>query len=369
MRILALVGVIAGLSLPLAATAQEVVADSTQVHVVRPGDTLWDLARQYLSDPYRWPDIFTINRGTVADPHWIYPQARLLIPGAGRLAGTGAAVGEPAADARTMNVARAGRTAIAGRTVFFAGEREAARQRSAVRQTTPAEVPVVPVGRYLAAGLLVPDADIDAIGRLVEVISPTVVDRASPPQIQPYDRVNMVVTEAVAAGDRVQLLRPGRLVEPYGRIFQPTGSARVLSVDAGVATVEVDEFYDRVEPGDIAVARPEFEARYGASPVPATGLDGEILALAEPQPVVSTEDVAFVNLGAASGVVEGDEYVAYLPATQVDWGERPEVEVARLQVVRVSNLTSAVRVLSLEQPALVEGLPVRLVARMVGNDG
>ncbi|MEX0912749.1 MAG: hypothetical protein WD031_04900, partial [Gemmatimonadota bacterium] len=75
------------------------------------------------------------------------------------------------------------------------------------------------------------------------------------------------------------------------------------------------------------------------------------------------------NLGAASGVVEGDEYVAYLPATQVDWGERPEVEVARLQVVRVSNLTSAVRVLSLEQPALVEGLPVRLVARMVGNDG
>jgi hypothetical protein len=38
--------------------------------------------------------------------------------------------------------------------------------------------------------------------------------------------------------------------------------------------------------------------------------------------------------------------------------------VARLQVVRVTELTSAVRVASLEHPALAEGLPVRLTARM-----
>jgi nucleoid-associated protein YgaU len=27
-------------------------------HVVKRGDTLWDLARQYLKDPFRWPDVF-----------------------------------------------------------------------------------------------------------------------------------------------------------------------------------------------------------------------------------------------------------------------------------------------------------------------
>jgi hypothetical protein len=38
--------------------------------------------------------------------------------------------------------------------------------------------------------------------------------------------------------------------------------------------------------------------------------------------------------------------------------------VARLQVVRVSRRTAAMRVVAMEQPALVPGLPVRLVGKM-----
>ncbi len=29
-----------------------------RVHVVQRGDTLWDLARQYLNNPYLWPQIW-----------------------------------------------------------------------------------------------------------------------------------------------------------------------------------------------------------------------------------------------------------------------------------------------------------------------
>jgi hypothetical protein len=93
-------------------------------------------------------------------------------------------------------------------------------------------------------------------------------------------------------------------------------------------------------------------------------LEGSLLALEVPQPVVGTEDLAFVNLGTASGVVEGDEFEVYLPSSVESWGIRPEVVVGRLQVVRATRLVSAVRVVALEQPALEPGLPVRLVARM-----
>jgi len=49
-----------------------------KVHIVQRGDTLWDLAQQYLSDAYLWPQIWEKNP-YVANPHWIYPGDPILI--------------------------------------------------------------------------------------------------------------------------------------------------------------------------------------------------------------------------------------------------------------------------------------------------
>ncbi|HYF73806.1 MAG TPA: hypothetical protein VD864_13340 [Nocardioides sp.] len=49
--------------------------------VVRPGDTLWDLAATHLGEPRRWPEIYALNRAAIgADPGLIHPATRLRLP-------------------------------------------------------------------------------------------------------------------------------------------------------------------------------------------------------------------------------------------------------------------------------------------------
>ncbi len=44
---------------------------------VRPGDTLWDLAGRLYGDSWAWPLLWGWNRTLVRDPHWIFPDQRL----------------------------------------------------------------------------------------------------------------------------------------------------------------------------------------------------------------------------------------------------------------------------------------------------
>lgn len=47
-------------------------ADAPEQYVVKLGDTLWDISKVYLRDPWYWPEIWYVNP-QVANPHLIYP--------------------------------------------------------------------------------------------------------------------------------------------------------------------------------------------------------------------------------------------------------------------------------------------------------
>lgn len=45
-------------------------------HMVRRGDTLWDLCGHYYDNPYAWPRVWSYNP-QIENPHWIYPGDRI----------------------------------------------------------------------------------------------------------------------------------------------------------------------------------------------------------------------------------------------------------------------------------------------------
>ena len=70
--------------------------DAPDRYVVVPGDTLWSIAQRYSDSPWRWPELWGLNKDEIRNPHLIYPGYVIVLDRArGRLSIGGEPSGEP----------------------------------------------------------------------------------------------------------------------------------------------------------------------------------------------------------------------------------------------------------------------------------
>jgi LysM repeat protein len=381
-------GLLAALLVSALASAPLAAQDSTQsqpapggTHTVKKGDTLWDIAHQYLNDPFLWPEIYRINTDVVEDPHWIYPNELLKLPASTVVATTPSGtdvttvVDDRMSPMPTSSLVEAPRAT--GSTVFsLSASRRVATVSRFGASATAYPHPAVRVGETFAAPWLDRLKGPDDQGTIVGSAEISGIATTTPrTRMLNEERAYITLPKDIvpARGDRYLAFVLGPVLENGSQVVEPTGVVEVERAENGDAsTVRIITQYSNVEAGQGIIPIDHFTLGNEARPAPLMlGTEGKVVFISDKSVLPSVQSYVVIDVTAKDGAKVGDQYTLFVPRRQVlvkgrgdQMATVPEERVALGQVVKVTDHGTTLMLVDQQNPSVKVGTKVRLTARM-----
>ena len=304
-----------------------------RVHIVRKGDTLWDISDAYLGTPWVWPSIWRDN-GQVQNPHRIYPGDRIWItPNEMRkISAEEAAMllsnlppGQPAEPAAAQEVY------------------PAAPEPEPMPAAPPAEPARVHVSARESTGLLTADeyeAAASIVGRVPERVL-----------MSQEDQVYLGIGEGgVKKGDQLTIFRTRQKVyDPdTGRLLgyhvEFLGYVEVVETSAETSLARIRMSTGEIAEGDRVTPRQPMPQDITLRPSPE--IEGKVCYFPQRRVVMAWNDFVYLNRGTNDGMEVGSPLEVFRSGYTTEEPVRdervqvPDRVIAKLVVVRVGERSS-----------------------------
>jgi LysM repeat protein len=344
-------------------------AEGEVTHVVKKGDTLWDIARAYLKDPFRWPEVFRRNTDVVENPHWIYPGEVIRIPQSEVRAEVLERLAAKPAPPAAAPVATAPVATALEPTVFSTRPALVSDRLQSNGQVLGRELAgSVRVGEVEAAPFADRQGGPHGAGRLAAAYDrPGIQAKASDQRFQLQDPIFVELPSGhpASVGDRYVAYVLGPMLGDESQLMIPTAIVRVENVQPGELTLAriVRQFGDirldqLLAPLESAVP----SATMTRMPV-SDGLTAHVLWVHEDPVLPSTQSYVVLTRETGLDVQVGDLFTL-IDASVDESHPAPPVPAGVAQVVRVTPYAVTALVMDQDEPTIRAGMPARLTARM-----
>ena len=265
--------------------------NAPDTYTVKRGDTLWGISGHFLQQPWRWPEVWRVNRDQIRNPHLIYPGQVIVLDRSGPYLSIGRRIGDGKLAPKVYS------------------------------ESLDAAIPSIPMADiepFLTRALVFEEDDMDQAGTIVATENQRVISgsgdaifakslssdgdtwqfvRKATPMTAPVPQ-DTLAWEAQYLG-LARLLTRG---EPPASSSNSEGNEHALEVPSTLQIISAEE---EVGPGDRLLRNEDSRILAYMPHAPESDIDGRLVALHQGVHETGRHHVVTLNIGANDGIEVG----------------------------------------------------------------